>query len=324
MPLLSVSHLSVEFHTARGRLRAVDDVSFAIEPGEILGLVGESGVGKSVTGRALVRLLPGRNGRIASGRIDFAGRDIARLPEEELRHYRGRQIALLFQDPASQLDPILNVGDQLAEIILLQEGVEAAMAQRQAAALLEQVGIENPAQVMAGYPHQLGPGLLRRVAIAQSLASSPRLLVADEPTKGLDPGVQAQILRLLLDLRDRRGLAVILISQDLGIVSQLCDSAAVMYAGRIVERAPKSELLSRPLHPYSEALAQCLPGVAPAAVPLHEIAGEPLAAGETPPGCRFHPRCPYAEDRCRFGDVQLTEISAWRATACLRWESMWQ
>jgi peptide/nickel transport system ATP-binding protein len=324
MPLLSVSHLSVEFHTRNGRLRAVDDVSFVIEPGEILGLVGESGVGKTVTCRALVRLLPGRNGRIASGRIDFAGRDIARLPEEELRHYRGRQIALLFQDPASQLDPILNVGDQLAEIISLQEGVEPAMAERQAAALLEQVGIDDPVRLMAAYPHQLGPGLLRRVAIAQALASSPRLLIADEPTKGLDPGVQAQILRLLLDLRDRRGLAVIMISQDLGVVSQLCDSTAVMYAGRIVERAPKGDLLSRPLHPYSEALAQCLPGVAPASVPLHEIAGEPPATGEVLPGCRFHPRCPHAIERCRFGDVQLVEVSAWRATACLRWEDMWQ
>ena len=324
MPLLSVSHLSVEFFTPQGRLRAVDDVSFGVEAGEILGLVGESGVGKTVTCRALVRLLPGRNGRIASGRVDFAGRDIVRLPEEELRHYRGKQIALLFQDPASQLDPILSIGDQLTEVIALQEGIEPALAARQAAALLEQVGIEEIGRVLASFPHELGPGLLRRVAIAQALAPSPRVLVADEPTSGLDPGVQAQILRLLLDLRDRRGVAMILVSQDLGIVAQLCDSTAVMYAGRIVERAPKNDLLSQPLHPYSEALARAVPGIAPAEVPLQEIAGAPPGPGVTLPGCRFHPRCPYVQERCRFGDVQMREISTWRATACLRWESLWR
>ncbi len=320
MALLSVSHLSVDFHFQRKRFRAVDDVSFSIEPGEVLGLVGESDAGKTVACRALLRLLPGRNGRIASGRVDFAGRDIVRLPEADLRPYRGRQIAMIFQDPVSQFDPVMSVGAQIAEAIEFHDGLGHGEARERAIDWLKLVGMPDPKHQYDAFPHQFSGGLRRRVLIALALAGSPKLLIADEPTAGLDITVQAQILRLLLDLRDRLGFAMILVTQDLGVVAETCDAVAVMYAGRIVEQAPKSELLSRPLHPYSEALMRALPDAVQPGAPLLSIAGQPPGMGELPRGCRFHPRCPYAEDGCRFGDAQLVEVAPWRTSACLRWQ----
>jgi peptide/nickel transport system ATP-binding protein len=322
--LLSVSHLSVDFRTPSGRLRAVDDVSFTIEPGEVLGLVGEGGSGKSVACRALIRLLPGRNGRIASGRVDFAGRDIARLPEADLRPYRGRQIAMMFQNNASQFDPVMTIGDQIAESIQFHDGLSHVNARRRAGELLRQVGIPDPEHQLDAFAHQFSGGLRQRVLIATALACSPRLLIADEPTTGLDVTVQAQILRLLLDLRDRLGFAMILVTPDLGVVAQTCDSAAVMYAGRIVEQAPTSELLERPLHPYSEALMRAQPDAVRAGAPLLSIAGQPPSLAALPRGCRFHPRCPYAEEACRFGDAHLTQVAPWRTSACLRWQVLAQ
>ena len=320
MALLSVSHLSVDFHIQRKRFRAVDDVSFSIEPGEVLGLVGESEAGKTVACRALIRLLPGRNGRIASGRVDVAGRDIVRLPEADLRPYRGRQIAMMFQDPVSQFDPVMSVGAQIAEAIEFHDGHSHAEARAHAVEWLRLVGMPDPKHQYDAFPHQFSGGLRRRVLIALSLAGSPKLLVADEPTAGLDMTVQAQILRLLLDLRDRLGFAMILVTQDLGVMAETCDAAAVMYAGRIVEQAPKRELLNRPLHPYSETLMRALPDAIQPGAPLLSIVGQPPGMAALPRGCRFHPRCPYAEDGCRFGDAQLVEVAPWRTSACLRWQ----
>ena len=324
MALLSVSHLSVDFLLPTHRLRAVDDVSFTIEPGEVLGLVGEGGSGKSVACRALIRLLPGRNGRIASGRVDFAGRDIVRLPEADLRAYRGRQIAMMLQDSAAQFDPVMTIGDQIAETLQYHDGLRHADARRRAAELLRQVGLPDPRHQLDAFAHHFSGGMRQRVLIAMALACSPKLLIADEPTTGLDVTVQAQILRLLLDLRDRMGFAMILVTPDLGVVAETCDAAAVMYAGRIVEQAPKSELLDRPLHPYSEALMRAQPDSIRAGAPLLSITGQPPSLAALPRGCRFHPRCPYAEEACRFGDAQLREVAPWRTSACLRWQVLAQ
>jgi peptide/nickel transport system ATP-binding protein len=321
MALLSVSHLSVDFRLPTGRLRAVDDVSFTIEPGEILGLVGETGCGKSVACQALIRLLPGSNGRIASGRVDFAGRDIIRLPEVDLQAYRGRQIAMMFQNTAGYFDPVMTVGEQIAESLQFHDEFGHADARRRAVELLRQVGLPDKYDAFA---HQLSDGMRQRGQIAIALACSPRLLIADEPTTGLDVTVQAQILRLLLDLRDRLGFAMILVTPDLGVVAQTCDSAAVMYAGRIVEQGPKSELLDRPLHPYSEALMRAQPDSARIGAPLLSIAGQPPSLAALPRGCRFHPRCPYAQESCLFGDAQLAEVMPWRTSACLRWQVLAQ
>ena len=324
MALLSVSHLSVDFHLPSRRLRAVDDVSFTIEPGEVLGLVGEGGSGKTVACRALIRLLPGRHGRIASGRVDFAGRDIVRLSEADLSAYRGRQIAMMFQDSAAQFDPVMTIGDQIAETLEFHDGLSHGDARRRAAELLHQVGLPDPQHQLNTFPHHFAGGIRQRVLIALALACSPKLLIADEPTTGLDVTVQAQILRLLLDLRDRMGFAMILVTPDLGVVAETCDVAAVMYAGRIVEQAPKSELLNRPLHPYSEALMRAQPDSIRAGAPLLSITGQPPSLAALPRGCRFHPRCPYAQDACRFGDAQLREVAPWRTSACLRWQVLAQ
>ena len=324
MSLLSVSHLSVEYLMPGYRLRAVDDVSFTLEPGEVLGLVGESGSGKSTTCRALIRLLPGGNGRIASGRVDFSGRDIVRLPEADLRAYRGRQIAIMMQDALSQFDPVMTIGNQIAEYLAFSDGLSRAEARARAVELLRLVGLPDPQRQLDAFAHELSGGLRQRVLIATALAGSPRLLIADEPTTGLDITVQAQILRLLLDLRDRLGFAMILVTPDLGVVAETCDVAAVMYAGRIVEQAPKSELLSRPLHPYSEALMRAQPDTVRAGAPLLSIAGQPPSLGALPRGCRFRPRCPYAEEACHFGDARLIEVTPWRTSACRRWQALAQ
>jgi peptide/nickel transport system ATP-binding protein len=324
MALLSVSHLSVDFLLPTRRLRAVDDVSFTLEPGEVLGLAGESGSGKTVTCRALIRLLPGGNGRIASGRVDFAGRDIVRLPEADLRIYRGRQIAMMFQDGAGQFDPAMTIGEQIAETLQFHDGLSHPDARQRAIDLLGQVGLPDPKHRFDAFAHQLSAGMRQRALIAIALACSPKLLIADEPTAGLDITVQAQILRLLLDLRDRMGFAMILVTPDLGVVAETCDVAAIMYAGRIVEQAPKSELFTRPLHPYSEALMRAQPESIRAGAPLLSIAGLPPSLAALPRGCRFHPRCPYAEDACRFGDAQLKEVAPWRWSACLRWQMLAQ
>jgi peptide/nickel transport system ATP-binding protein len=324
MALLSVSHLSVDFLLPTRRLRAVDDVSFTLEPGEVLGLAGETGSGKTVTCRALIRLLPGGNGRIASGRVDFAGRDIVRLPEADLRIYRGRQIAMMFQDGAGQFDPAMTIGEQIAETLQFHDGLSHPDARQRAIDLLGQVGLPDPKHRFDAFAHQLSAGMRQRALIAIALACSPKLLIADEPTAGLDITVQAQILRLLLDLRDRMGFAMILVTPDLGVVAETCDVAAIMYAGRIVEQAPKSELFTRPLHPYSEALMRAQPESIRAGAPLLSIAGLPPSLAALPRGCRFHPRCPYAEDACRFGDAQLKEVAPWRWSACLRWQMLAQ
>ena len=312
MTLLTVRNLSIGV----GHRLIVEDVDLDIRAGEVLGLVGESGSGKTVTCRALARLLPRGQLHIASGSVRFNERDLTRLSEEEMRKVRGVEIGMIFQNPSSHLDPVMRIGDQIAESVRYHEGAPMAEGRSRAVELLRQVGIPDPARRLNAYPHEFSGGMRQRVMIAVALACRPKLLIADEPTTALDVTVQAQVLRLLLDLRDRLGLAILLVTHNLGVVAQTCDSLAVMYAGRVMERGAKRELLRAPAHPYTEALLKCQPGAAKAAALLPAIPGQPPAATAFPEGCRFHPRCPRAAAECRERRPELRPLDSQRMAAC--------
>ena len=312
MSLLSVRNLSI----AAGARTLVEGVDLDLAEGEVLGLVGESGSGKTITCRALMRLLPAGELRIASGSIHLKGRDLAQAGEPEMRKVRGVEIGMIFQNPNSHLDPVMRIGDQIAESVRYHEGASVEEARDRAVELLRQVGIPDPVRRIAAYPHEFSGGMRQRVMIAVALACRPRILIADEPTTALDVTVQAQVLRLLLDLRDRLGLAILLVTHNLGVVAQTCDSLAVMYAGRVMERGPKRDLLRAPAHPYTEALLKCQPGSANPAAPLPAIPGQPPAPGAFPSGCRFHPRCPRAATICQQERPALRAIREGRAAAC--------
>ncbi len=321
-PVLEVEHLTVEFAAPGGPLRAVDDVSFELGAGEVLGLVGESGSGKTLTCRALMRLLPSRRARITRGAVRIGGLDLMTLAEPALQRVRGEQIGMIFQNATSHLDPVMSIGGQIGEALRFHHGMTRREAALRAVELLRQVGIPDPALRTRSYPHELSGGMRQRALIAVALAGEPRILIADEPTTALDVTVQAQILRLLLDLRDRRGLSIILITHDLGVVAETCESVAVMYAGRIVERAAKRELLRAPLHPYSQGLIGSQPGAGAPQAELPSIPGQPPSLADLPPGCRFHPRCGYVLDRFRAVRPPLATAGQGRASACLRWQEL--
>ena len=297
-PLLSVRDLTVAFTTRRGTFDAVSDISFDVTAGKILGIVGESGSGKSVTAMALMGLLP-ENARVTGGQIIFAGRDLTRLPEREFRRVRGSAIGIVFQDPMTSLNPILTVGRQLREAMIVQLGLSRADAEARAEDLLALVRIPSPRQTLRAYPHELSGGMRQRVMIAIALCCDPQLLIADEPTTALDVTTQAQILDLLRDLQRRLSMSVVLITHDLGVVAEFADDVQVMYAGRIVERAPVAELFDYPAHPYTEGLLRSMPLLDesdPADLPA--IEGNAASPFAVPTGCAFHPRCPYAWADC--------------------------
>jgi oligopeptide/dipeptide ABC transporter ATP-binding protein len=298
--LLEVDALCVEFAAqegeGQGAVRAVDEVSFTVEPGEVLGVVGESGSGKSVTGLALIGLVP-EPGRITGGRVRFAGEDLTRAPQTRLRAVRGDRIAMIFQDPMTSLNPYLRVGEQLAEVLEAHRGTPRKEAWRRAAEMLERVGIPSPGTRVRDYPHQLSGGQRQRVMIAMALLCDPALIVADEPTTALDVTVQAQILELFRERREAAGTAMILITHDLGVLAGIADRALVMYAGRVVEEAPIAALFASPRHPYTLGLARATPRLDGA--PLAAIPGMPPPPGRPPPGCAFHPRCSFAVAACR-------------------------
>ncbi|WP_119301496.1 ABC transporter ATP-binding protein [Dongia deserti] len=312
MSLLIVRNLSI----AAGERLLVEEVDLDLAEGEVLGLVGESGSGKSITCRALMRLLPHDQLHIAGGSVTLKGRDLARLDEAEMRKVRGVEIGMIFQNPSSHLDPVMRIGDQIAESVRYHEGASTKEARGRAVELLRQVGIPDPVRRVSAYPHEFSGGMRQRAMIAVALACRPKLLIADEPTTALDVTVQAQVLRLLLDLRDRLGLAILLVTHNLGVVAQTCDSLTVMYAGRIMERGPKRDLLRAPAHPYTEALLKCQPGSAKPAAQLPAIPGQPPLAGAFPPGCRFHPRCPRVADICRRERPALSPAQGPRVAAC--------
>ncbi|HEY4025369.1 MAG TPA: ABC transporter ATP-binding protein [Candidatus Dormibacteraeota bacterium] len=300
-PLLEVRDLRVEFRTERGRLRAVDGVSFELEKGHTLGIVGESGCGKTVLSRSLLRLNP-----VAGGRILFDGQDLTTMDEVELRDVRGRDVSIVFQDPMTSLNPVLSIGAQIAETLVHHLRMSRRAARARARDLLAAVGIPSPDARLREYPHQLSGGMRQRVTIAMALACEPRLLIADEPTTALDVTVQAQILDLLQQQQRERGMAMILISHDLGVVAGRTDEIAVMYAGRIVERAPTPMLFSRTRMPYTEALLRAIPRLEQAShTRLEAIGGRPPDLVSPPPGCRFAPRCSRVRERCRHDEPPL-------------------
>ncbi|WP_439534431.1 ABC transporter ATP-binding protein [Polymorphobacter sp.] len=314
MPLLEIENLSVSFRTPRGIVRAVDSVSFSLEPGRCLGIVGESGSGKSQTMLGLLGLLPS-NGMV-SGSALFNGEQMVGMPRSRLDQLRGSALALIFQDSITGLTPHMRIGDQLAEVLQVHSGLSRRAAWAEAAQLLEIVQISEPERRLKQYPHELSGGMRQRVMIAMALLCKPALLIADEPTTALDVTVQASILRAFAKLKQHTDTAIILITHDLGVVAGLCDEVAVMYAGRLVERAPAQALFSDPKHPYTRGLLACMPR--PDTDPLDElpvIAGQPPDLGALPAGCAFSPRCPQAGPVCADTPPALRQSPA-RAVAC--------
>jgi oligopeptide/dipeptide ABC transporter ATP-binding protein len=320
-PLLEIDRLAIEIATPEGRARAVDGVSIALEAGRVVALVGESGCGKSLTAYAALGLLP-EVARVAAGEIRYRGRNIVGLPSREMRKLRGKEIAIVFQEPMSALNPVMRAGDQVAEAVRAHERVSAREARRRAEELLAAVGIPDPARRYDAWPHELSGGMKQRVVIAIALAARPSVLIADEPTTALDVTVQAQVLELLDRLRRERGLAVLLITHNLGVVAELADEVAVMYAGRIVERAAAPDLFARPAHPYTQGLFGSLPRLGargPAGRPrLAAIPGTVPAPTARPSGCAFRTRCPRADDDCARTDPRLEPRAEGRLAACIK------
>ncbi|MCS6797130.1 MAG: ABC transporter ATP-binding protein [Myxococcota bacterium] len=316
-PLLEVRDLAVAFHTDEGVVRAVDGVDLDVAEGATLGLVGESGCGKSVTSLALLRLLPEPAGRIERGSVRFEGRDLLALSEREMCRIRGDRIAMIFQEPASALNPVYTVGDQIAEALRLHRGLGRKAARARAIELLAEVGIPAPAERVHAYPHQLSGGMRQRVMIAMALCCRPRLLIADEPTTALDVTIQAQILDLLGRLQRELGMSVILITHDLGVVAELAEQVVVMYAGKVVERAPTRALFAEPLHPYTQGLMRSVPGFGDNARArrLPTIPGVVPDLRALPPGCRFADRCDRVEPACRQAQPPLVRLGH-REVAC--------
>jgi oligopeptide/dipeptide ABC transporter ATP-binding protein len=316
--LLSVRRLRLEFHKDGQILPAVEDVSFDIAPGETLCLVGESGSGKSVTALSIARLLPSPPARYAGGEILLNGHDVLRMNAAELRQIRGGIVSYVFQEPSASLNPVFRVGSQIKESLKLHRS-EAA-TDEEVVRLLKLVGIPAPESRLKDYPHQMSGGMQQRVMIAIALASQPRLLVADEPTTALDVTIQAQIIELLRELKQSFGMSILLITHNLGIVGDIADRVAVMYAGQIVEMAPARELLSRPLHPYTQALMNSVPKLGANAQRLTAIGGTVPQLGAFPSGCRFHPRCPKAQPECSQKPPELIEVEPGRWVRCPLWE----
>ncbi len=316
MSLLEVKNLVVEFPNRRGTLRALDDISFAIAPGEILGVVGESGAGKSLTGAAIIGLLE-PPGRVTSGEILLEGQRIDNLPYEQMRRIRGRQIGAIFQDPLTSLNPLYSIGRQLTETIQTHLPVSYDEARKRAIGLLEDTGIPAAAERIDHYPHQFSGGMRQRVVIALALAAEPKLIVADEPTTALDVSIQAQIIQLLKRVCKDRGAAVMLITHDMGVIAETCDRVAVMYAGRIAEIGPVHEVINKPAHPYTAGLMAAIPDITVDRERLHQIDGSMPRLNAIPPGCAYNPRCPKTFDRCTRERPDLLDAGPTRAACWL-------
>ena len=320
-PLLDVRNLTVEFPTRAGTLVALSDISFDIHQGEILGVVGESGAGKSLTGSAIIGLLD-PPGRIAAGEIRFDGRRIDNLPYEDMRQVRGRQIGAIFQDPLTSLDPLYTIGEQLIETIQTHLPVGAVDARARAIRLLQETGISAAAERLEQYPHQFSGGMRQRVVIALALAGEPRLIVADEPTTALDVSIQAQIISLLRRLCKEHGAAVMLVTHDMGVIAETCDRVAVMYAGRIVEIGPVGSVIHSPAHPYTTGLMGSIPAMDEDRERLLQIDGAMPRLTAIPAGCAFNPRCPLVFDRCRVERPELLDAGRTRAACWLHARSL--
>ncbi|RDD62567.1 ABC transporter ATP-binding protein [Ferruginivarius sediminum] len=314
-PVLEVEKLRVEFPTRKGTLRAVDDISFHIDEGEVLGVVGESGAGKSMTGTAIIGLLE-PPGRIAGGEVRLEGERIDNLPYEKMRRYRGARIGMVFQDPLTSLNPLYTVGFHLTETIRTHSDLSEKQARQRALDLLSEVGIPAPERRIDQYPHQFSGGMRQRVVVALALCANPRLIIADEPTTALDVSIQAQIIRLLQRLCREHGASVMLITHDMGVIAETADRVAVMYAGRIAEVGPVQEVVKNAQHPYTEGLMGAIPTIGGTHEDLVQIKGSMPRLTQIPSGCAFHPRCPKAFDRCRRERPELmpagrSEAACW-------------
>jgi len=322
-PLLEVDDLKTYFYTRDGIVRAVDGVSFTVYPGETLAVVGESGCGKSVTSLSILRLIAAPPGKIVNGRLMFQGRDLLGLTEDEMRKVRGNEISMIFQEPMTSLNPVLTIGRQIAEALVLHRGMKRKAALERAVEMLTLVNIPEAARRIEQYPHQLSGGMRQRVMIAMALACNPRLLIADEPTTALDVTIQAQILDLMRGLKEKTGAAIVLITHDLGVVAEMAQRVVVMYAGRKVEEAAVDDLFAHPRHPYTEGLLKSIPRLEHAQAAAHlrlaEIPGMVPSLKEEIAGCLFAPRCGYATERCRREYPPLEEKAPGHFAAC--WES---
>jgi oligopeptide transport system ATP-binding protein len=316
--LLRVEDLRTYFHTRSGTVRAVDNVSFFIKSGETLGIVGESGAGKSVTFLSLLRLLPSPPARIESGRADLNGTDLIQCAEKQMRKIRGSRVAMIFQDPMTSLNPYMRVGDQVIEPLIIHRDISREEAWRCGADALREVGIQDAERRMRSYPHEFSGGMRQRVMIAAALITRPALLIADEPTTALDVTVQAQILELIQKMQRDLGTAVALITHDIGIVAGYCDRVLIMYAGRIVESAPTTQIFYEPKHPYNQALQRSIPALHDKGEELHTIPGAPPDLSKPIRGCPFASRCTYAQDKCVTSEILLKEVAPGHQSACLR------
>ena len=317
-PLLRVENLRTYFHTRAGVVRAVDDVSFSIDPGETLGIVGESGSGKSVACLSLLRLIASPPGRIESGRAQFVDVDLLKCDEDGLRRIRGDRIAIIFQDPMTSLNPYMRVGDQVIEPLIIHRKTSRDQAWQRGIEALRAVGIQDGERHMRTYPHEFSGGMRQRVMIATALITKPALLIADEPTTALDVTVQAQILELIRKMQRELGTAVIFVTHDIGIVSGFCDRVLVMYAGRIVESASTAQIFYEPKHPYNQALQKSIPALHEKGKALYTIPGSPPDLSTPIPGCPFAPRCEYAQEKCTTSTIALKEVGPGHFSACLR------
>jgi peptide/nickel transport system ATP-binding protein len=318
--LLEIRGLKTHFSSDEGTVHAVDGVDLAVERGETLGLVGESGCGKSVTAMSVLKLIPTPPGRIVDGRILWRGRDIVPLGPQDMQRIRSKEIAIVFQEPMTSLNPVYTVGDQIAEVIRLHDGLGKRAALDRTVEMLRLVHIPNPERRVRDYPHQFSGGMRQRVMIAMALSCNPALLIADEPTTALDVTIQAQILDLLTEMKSRLGMAVLLITHAMGVVAETAQRVAVMYAGKVVEEAPVGELFAQPRHPYTQGLIRSIPRIDRAATRrsrLESIAGVVPSLVDPMPGCRFAPRCPFARAACREAVPPLREIAAGHKVACV-------
>ena len=319
-PLLQVQNLSVHFFTEEGVIRAVENVDFEIYPGEILGLVGESGCGKSVTGLSLLRLIPIPPGRIVNGEILFDGRSLLQLEEKEMEKVRGNDISMIFQEPMTSLNPVFTIGDQIMEAIVLHQGLDKTEARKRAIAMLDRVKIPSPEKRIDSYPHQLSGGMRQRAMIAMALSCQPKLLIADEPTTALDVTIQAEVLRLLKEIQGDMGMSVMLITHDLGVVAEIADRVAVMYAGRIFEYGPIEAIFGKMRNPYTRGLMRSIPQLAEKKDRLNAIPGQVPDPMDLPVGCKFHPRCYLMIEECKKEEPPLFQVNGDHFSRCIRWK----
>lgn len=320
MSLLEVKDLKTYFYTDAGVGKAVDGVTFSLDKGKVLGIVGESGCGKSVTSLSIMRLVDQTTGRYEGGSIFFDGQDILQIPEKEMRKLRGNKISMIFQEPMTSLNPVFTIGYQIEESLILHKGMDKKAARQRAIELLKLVGIPEAEKRVEEYPHQLSGGMRQRVMIAMALAGDPELLIADEPTTALDVTIQAQILDLLKELQEKLNMSIIIITHDLGVIAELADEVAVMYAGDIVEKAKTRELFDDPKHPYTIGLMNSIPDINEDVDRLRTLEGLVPSLYDMPKGCRFAPRCKYATPECEKERIHLTEFEDGRQVRCRRYE----